>query len=458
MTPPLPPPPIQPFERLQVTDGLLINADRWRQAHHYHRQRQNIHYQSLNQPGIVCGLGIHLIPAPTHLNLPTKYRDGRWLQIQPGIAIDVMGNPIVVPEAMEFRISSQAPSDEPLLVYLVVSYVDPDELQNQTQTERVRETFRIDEKTNPPDDTEVELCRVLLQPGAIQLDRPKNLFAPAANQLDLRYRMQARSRAQGVVQIAQLLHDDPDPQRSTANLSFLLQSVESLYPTMQGHPAIGTVSLKDATIHDYDLLYLTGRQTLALSEAEFTALKQYLDAGGVLLVDAAAGSLGLAKSIVDLAQQLGTPINYLEKRDRHHPLRTQPFLFAALPTVREQPIKLLSGGGIVLIVGDLSSAWGLDPDLSLSRADIRTAQELGINILHFAWKRRSMMQLLGGVGQSATSTQPVAATPVSATAVAATPVPAIPVSARTISAESASAPPSNTPEPGKKSIFDELLG
>jgi hypothetical protein len=109
-------------------------------------------------------------------------------------------------------------------------------------------------------------------------------------------------------------------------------------------------------------------------------------------------------------------------------------------------------------VGDLSSAWGLDPDLSLSRADIRTAQELGINILHFAWKRRSMMQLLGGVGQSATSTQPVAATPVSATAVAATPVPAIPVSARTISAESASAPPSNTPEPGKKSIFDELLG
>jgi hypothetical protein len=28
-----------------------------------------------------------------------------------------------------------------------------------------------------------------------------------------------------------------------------------------------------------------------------------------------------------------------------------------------------------------------------SRADVRTAQELGINILHFAWKRRQMIDL-----------------------------------------------------------------
>jgi fatty acid desaturase len=35
----------------------LMNADRWRRAHEYHHERQNIHYQSLNQPGIVCGWG-----------------------------------------------------------------------------------------------------------------------------------------------------------------------------------------------------------------------------------------------------------------------------------------------------------------------------------------------------------------------------------------------------------------
>jgi hypothetical protein len=39
----------------------------------------------------------------------------------------------------------------------------------------------------------------------------------------------------------------------------------------------------------------------------------------------------------------------------------------------------------------LSNAWGLD-DGSLDRNDIRTAQELGINFLHFALRRRQMVQ------------------------------------------------------------------
>ena len=58
------------------------------------------HYQSLHQPGIVCGLGVSVIPAPA--DLPAQYRDGRWLQIQSGIAIDLVGNPIIVPQPIDF--------------------------------------------------------------------------------------------------------------------------------------------------------------------------------------------------------------------------------------------------------------------------------------------------------------------------------------------------------------------
>jgi hypothetical protein len=75
-------------------------------------------------------------------------------------------------------------------------------------------------------------------------------------------------------------------------------------------------------------------------------------------------------------------------------LRTQPFLFAALPTINEQPIQILTGGGIIVVIGNLSSAWGLDEEFSLPRETIRTAQEMGINILHFAWRRRQLTQLL----------------------------------------------------------------
>jgi hypothetical protein len=68
-------------------------------------------------------------------------------------------------------------------------------------------------------------------------------------------------------------------------------------------------------------------------------------------------------------------------------------LFAALPTINYQPIQILVGGGIIVTIGNLSSAWGLDEELSYSRETIRTAQEMGINILHFAWRRRQLTQL-----------------------------------------------------------------
>ena len=71
----------------------------------------------------------------------------------------------------------------------------------------------------------------------------------------------------------------------------------------------------------------------------------------------------------------------------------KPFLFAALPVVNGQPIRLLTCGGIILVIGDIASAWGLDSALSLSRITIRTAQELGVNILQFAWKRRQLIGL-----------------------------------------------------------------
>ena len=58
-----------------------------------------------NQPGIVFGLGVRSIPAPEYASV--QYRDGRWLEIKPGIAIDLQGNPIVVPELETYRIASE---------------------------------------------------------------------------------------------------------------------------------------------------------------------------------------------------------------------------------------------------------------------------------------------------------------------------------------------------------------
>ena len=390
MSHPFPTPPIQPFERLQATDGLLVNAERWRKAHDYHRRRQNAHYQSLNQPGIVCGLGVQVIPAPKQVE--AKYRDKRWLKIQPGIAIDLTGNMIVVPQAVEFRIATTVTGAEPVLLYLTVSYIDPDELRQKQQLEMVQETFRIDEKSSTPNSTELEICRILLQPGEVVVAQAAEVFFPGYNNIDLRYRRQAQTRPQAIARMAQVNHGDPDCARNFFNLAYLSQAVESLCANLRGTDEVSQVTLAE-NLGEYDLLYLTGKQGLSFNSQEVATLKSYLGAGGVLLVDAPVDAQPLIDSVQSLATLVESPLKPLEELRRDHPLRIRPFLFAALPVIGTQPIRLFSGGGIVLIIGDIGSAWGIDRELSLSRMTIRSAHELGINILNYGVKRRQLIGL-----------------------------------------------------------------
>ena len=390
MSHPFPTPPIKTFERLQAADGLLINAQRWKQAHEYHRQRQNVHYQSISQPGIVCGLGVTIIPAPQKVE--AKYSDKRWVQIQPGIAIDVAGNPIVISRPIDFRISTEVSGKEPLTVYLVATYIDPDQLRRDATREIVQETFRIDEKSTTPPNLDVEICRILLQPGQVEITPSADVFFPGYNNTDLRYRRIAQSRPQSIVRLAQVNHSDPDCAKNFFQVPYLLQAVEALYPPLRTVEELGQVAFTD-NMQDFDLLYFTGKQALTINSRELESLKVYLNSGGVLLVDAPIDATALIDSTQALAQQLGSPLRPLEEWRKDHPLRMKPFLFAALPVVNGQPIRLLTCGGIILVIGDIASAWGLDSALSLSRITIRTAQELGVNILQFAWKRRQLIGL-----------------------------------------------------------------
>ncbi|MBE9008728.1 DUF4159 domain-containing protein [Pseudanabaenaceae cyanobacterium LEGE 13415] len=385
-----PPPPIIPFERLQASDGLLITAERWQRSHHYHRQRQNVHYQSLNQPGIVCGLGVRPIEAPTEVS--AAYRDKFWLRVQPGIAIDLSGNLIVVPKPIAFRIATELKSSDPVTVYLVVRYRDPDELRDQKPNEFVQETFRIDEKSSPPDGSDVELCRILLQIDKKEITTPKDVFFPGFGDLDLRYRRQAQARPQGLLRIAQINHADSSCSQNFFSLSYFVQAIEALYPALRSVETIDTIDWSN-DLHAYDLLYLTGQESITLNAREFKKLETYLRSGGTVLIDAATEATALIESVQELAQKLKMPLKSLDQNRRDHPLRTRPFLFAALPQTNKQRIQLLSHDGLILSIGNLASIWGLDEALELSRTTIRTAQELGVNILHYAWKRRHLTEL-----------------------------------------------------------------
>lgn len=399
-------PPIDPFERLHIYDSLMMNAKRWLMSHDYHRRRQNLHYQSVNQPGIVCGLGVQLIEPPE--SAPAKFRDRRWLKIQPGIAIDVEGNPIIVDRAInrEFRIGTETPLKGTLTVYLVVSYVEPENPDRKQESETIREWFRIDEKTSPPTPKEVEVCRIVFSSSTVVLQRPNDVFFPGINELDLRYRIKAKPKPETVLRVAQMQHTSTDDwydspmqklnDRISENLSYLMDSVSALYANFQGDREVRSVNLQiHSEVVDYDLLYLADWQLLHLNEEEIYNLNNYLNNGGVILIEAATNNSYVLETLHDIIkEQLEINLLSWQELSRQHPLRTQPFLFAAAPIINDQQINILQGDGIVLIEGDLSSHWGIDDELLLDRNEIRTAQELGINILHFAWRRRQITELM----------------------------------------------------------------
>ncbi|WP_017303533.1 hypothetical protein [Spirulina subsalsa] len=433
-------PPIHPLERLNVTDGLLLNAELWQLAHYYHRQRQNIHYQALNQGGIVCGLGLSIIEPSGEIK--AEYRDRRWLRIQPGIAIDSRGNPIIVSESLDFHLASVAEKN-PFWVYLVLRYVDPEKLQWKTSPTIVRETFRLDEKTTLPTDQDVELCRILLQPGNVELSHPVDVFNPGFNQLDLRSRVQVQAKAKGFVRVAYAAQEGTrEPQREE-QWGELLSALPALYPALAGDPQVTALNLEQVKIEQllgYSILSIQHQRFVKLTNGTSQLLQQYVAHGGLIVVDLPAWETvidelkviegELKEAIADIGdneslreaknelmqelqatqQEITNQINQLKTEaqhlvetfgvhtpnsgqlDRHHPLRRLPFLFSQYPTVSNKPIELLNWGGIVFIIGNLIQAWGIDEELDQTRESIRTNHEMGINLLHFAWWRQQMMQ------------------------------------------------------------------
>ncbi|MGD1907547.1 MAG: hypothetical protein ACFB0C_16385 [Leptolyngbyaceae cyanobacterium] len=427
-----------PFTRLQISDGLLMTADLWTQAHDYHRQRQNFYYQALFQPGIVWGLGVAVCAAPTTVD--ARYRDQRWVQVQPGVAIDRDGNPIVVPKAESFRLQSEPTVGSVATVILVLRYSDPTErIGGGVAAGGQPETFSLVETTHPePED--IELCRLQIQGGKGAITTPEDVLAPGLNQVDLRYRSQAQATAQARVQMAYVpLGSEQATDALRQNLAGLGDSLSGLYSKMAAAPPLSLIDSAEPSTWDW--VYLPAARATQLASDTLGLLSQHLHQGGTLMVafdlektslpnlyplaqelqaaissarqedlpDALQASLAQEYQAVQgniaqqvalafqpltaLANQMGYPIQGLGTVERDHPLRRQPFLFSSWPVIDDYPLQVRSWGGLIGVLGPLATAWTVDASLQRSRETLRSSQELGINMLHYAQHRRHLSAL-----------------------------------------------------------------
>lgn len=460
----LTPPPILPFQRLRIYDGLSIDADRWQSTHRYHRLRQNFHYQSLNQGGIICGLGVYPISDPTQVSnrssaesAPPLDQSSRWVKIQPGIAIDGAGNPIIVPEPITFQFQSELRQGETQTIYLVANYRDPDDLRHTLEQDYVQELFRIQERTLLDPLLDIELCRIELTSGNITISLPQDLMTPKPgfNCLNLNHRAIAQTKPQSLIQIG-LLHDDSHNNDSHNNDSHnsdrtsrwlqFLQALPQLHKHLESTAEIADIPLlgisQNPHLNHQHLLHIDQVTLLKQINAtdSITALRSHLQSGGTLLIQVDPLSLNITElstiaqelhhAIADasttnsadptqrqdlqnellaikteiataleqipnqlsaIASKLGNPLQGNGQCLPTHSLKTTPFIFGQLPIIDHQPLYLLNWDGIIVMVGDLSQHWiGSE---QLSRDTIRTAQELGTNLLHYAWQRHQKTTL-----------------------------------------------------------------
>jgi hypothetical protein len=387
------------MKRVNPFQGLVIDADTWKDAHNYHRENMKLHIFAFHKEGIVRGLEVTANnPPDTSVN------------ISPGIAIDTEGNVIIMPLKQRYVLQTH----EKRTIYLVIQFREipgePFQPPEGGQPTRIVEAYRVQERDALPSEPYVELCRIDYDPAIDNIKNTRNPVKPSTNEINLRYREEAAKTPAETSAIP--------PRESTP--------ISSVLPSREAAPAVetsivGYLPLTEAKINlhkrglfnlmseinrrsgtavtfeevvnlkksfgRYSLIYITGSGRFDLSSEQQSALLSYLQSGGVIFGDGCSGEadgkgakeFGLAFN--RLASQFNCKLGIVQ---RGHALLAAENIFSEVPPGCDPPM-LLEGGNMICSSSDYGCAWeGGHSDHPLSREIIRSSIEIGVNIVSFA--------------------------------------------------------------------------
>src|SRR5678816_3390815 len=157
----------QGFKRINFFKGFLTTEKDWNDAERYHIDKRRLHNQMLHSPGIVYGYA-------GDLRVNARARGDLSVEVQPGYAIDGMGNDLMIFDATirninleEFRL--------PQTIYVVLRYYE--EL-----TDFIAYKENLEYKGHR---RVLESCRVEL--SQTEPDLARDPASPAPNEIDMRY-------------------------------------------------------------------------------------------------------------------------------------------------------------------------------------------------------------------------------------------------------------------------------
>ena len=147
----------QGFKRINFFKGFLTTEHDWNDAERYHIDKRRLHNRMLHSPGVVMGY-------QGDLRVVARARGDLAVEVQPGYAIDGMGNDLMIWDATIRNINLEE-FKLPQTIYIVLRYYEEltDFIAYKENLEykghrRVLESCRVEITQTEPDlSREVEL-------------------------------------------------------------------------------------------------------------------------------------------------------------------------------------------------------------------------------------------------------------------------------------------------------------
>ena len=382
------------LKKVNPFQGLVIDADAWRDAHNYHRDHLRLHLLAFHRVGIMDGLGVSA-SSPPDLSVT----------VEPGIGVDPEGNVIVVAQKQRYKLQTSKTGP----VYLVIQFREvpgePYQPPNGGQPTRLLDAYRIQEREKPPAEPYLELARIDFDPARNAIADAKSPQRPGKNEIDLRYRVvstpppsaekistpptrvetaPAVTHTQTVLIGHAVLAGDKDLHLDgLQNVARGMAAQFGLQVNVQGSVPL------DQNLKSCTLLYLTGKGRFDAEPAQQAALAAFIEAGGTIIGEGCSegdesASRGAKEFGLAFNQLAGQLKRRLEVVKRGHPLLSALHLFSSVPQGAENGM-LMEGGHVVYSGSDYGCAWqGGRQNLPLSREIIRASFEMGDNFLAYA--------------------------------------------------------------------------
>src|SRR3569623_690095 len=177
----------QGFKRINFFKVFLTTEKDWNDAERYHIDKRRLHNRMLHSPGVVYGY-------QGDLRVTARARGDLAVEVQPGYAIDGMGNDLMIFDATIRNINLEE-FKLPQTIYIVLRYYEEltdfnayKENLEYKGHRRVLESCKIElSQTEPDIAREVELARIYLEKGVYRVRDARDPQNPAATEIDMRY-------------------------------------------------------------------------------------------------------------------------------------------------------------------------------------------------------------------------------------------------------------------------------